>query len=206
MLFFDSDQIASMDRLYRMQLINTISGYKSATLVGTQNSDGQTNLAVFNSLIHLSSQPPLLGFMLRPKTVPRHTYTNLSRTGYFTLNQIAAHQIADAHHSSAKYPESISEFDQTELSPELKGNIPAPYVVQAPIQVGCRFVNEYHIQESNTHLIVGAIEALYVQENMLLEDGWVQLDRGDIVAINGLEGYALPKLLERFPFARPKKD
>ena len=204
MHFFDQSQIASMERIYRMQMINSISGYKSATLVGTQNSEGLCNVAVFNSLIHLSSQPPLLGFMLRPKTVPRHTYANLKANGYFTLNQIAAHQIADAHHSSAKYPEHISEFDQTDLQPEFKQEFQAPYVAQSPIQIGCRYVNEYHVQESDTYLIVGAIEQVYIQEGLLLDDGWVQLDQGDVVTVNGLEGYALPKLLERFPYARPK--
>ena len=54
-------------------------------------------------------------------------------------------------------------------------------------------------------LIVGKILALYVQENMLGEDGWIRLDQGNVVSINGLDGYALPKLLDRFPYARPKK-
>ena len=41
---------------------------------------------------------------------------------------------------------------------------------------------------------------------MLLEDGWVQLDLGGVVSINGLDGYAKTKLIERFPYARPKND
>jgi len=51
---------------------------------------------------------------------------------------------------------------------------------------------------------VGAIEHLFIKEEMLLEDGWVQLDKGEVVTINGLDGYALPKLIDRFPYARPK--
>ena len=43
-----------------------------------------------------------------------------------------------------------------------------------------------------------------MKDEMLLEDGWVQLDMGGVVAINGLDGYALPKLLDRYPYARPK--
>jgi len=42
-----------------------------------------------------------------------------------------------------------------------------------------------------------------VNKNLLLDDGLVQLDKGEIVAINGLDGYALPKLIERFSYARP---
>ena len=46
---------------------------------------------------------------------------------------------------------------------------------------------------------------IYIQEALLGTDGWVQLDKGGIVSINGLDGYALPTLLERFEYARPKK-
>jgi len=53
--------------------------------------------------------------------------------------------------------------------------------------------------------VVGAVEHLFIQDEMLLEDGWVQLDKGDVVTINGIDGYALPKFLERFPYARPKE-
>ena len=36
-------------------------------------------------------------------------------------------------------------------------------------------------------------------------DGHISLEKGNVVAINGLDGYALPKLLKRFGYARPKK-
>jgi len=71
--------------------------------------------------------------------------------------------------------------------------------------MGCSFINEYSIHENNTILIIGRIEHLYIENSLLGEDGWVQLDRGEIVSINGLDGYALPTLLERFEYARPKK-
>ena len=70
--------------------------------------------------------------------------------------------------------------------------------------MGCTYVNEYHIKENDTLMIVGQVEHIFMEDEMLLEDGWVQLDKGGVVAINGLDGYALPKLLERYPYARPK--
>ena len=206
MLEIDAAAIAEMDKIYRLNLINSITGYKSAQLIGTQNNAGATNLAVFSSVIHLGSNPPLIGFILRPTTVPRHTFANLKETGVFTLNHISASHIEDAHHTSAKYPEEISEFDQTQFTPVHKAGWEAPYVGEAPIQIGCRYCNEYHISENDTHLVVGQMEHLYLEKQLLGDDGWVQLDKGNIVAINGLDGYALPKLLARYPYARPKKD
>ena len=205
MHYFSKAEIAELNNRYRNNLINSISGYKSANLIGTISKTGITNLAVFNSIVHLGSNPALLGFILRPTTVPRHSFSNMKENGVFTVNHIAKNQIEAAHHSSAKYPEEISEFDQTELNPVYKNDFAAPFVEDAPVQIACRYVNDYLIEENDTRLVVGAIEGVYIDDKMILDDGWVQLDLGEVVTINGLDGYALPQLIERFPYARPKE-
>ena len=205
MHYFSKAEIAELNNRYRNNLINSISGYKSANLIGTISKTGTTNLAVFNSIVHLGSNPALLGFILRPTTVPRHSFSNMKENGVFTVNHIAKNQIEAAHHSSAKYPEEISEFDQTELNPVYKNNFAAPFVEGAPVQIACRYVNDYLIEENDTRLVVGAIEGVFIDDKMILDDGWVQLDLGEVVTINGLDGYALPQLIERFPYARPKE-
>jgi len=198
--------IEAQDKIYRLNLINSVSGYKSAQLIGTRSEAGKENLAVFSSVIHLGSNPPYIGFILRPTTVPRHSYSNFKAHGSFSLNAITADQIAAAHHSSASYPEGISEFEKTGLVSETKAGTHIPFVKGSPIQLLCSYENEYLIKENNTLLIVGMIQELFIDEGLLLEDGWVQLDKGKIVSINGLDGYALPQLLDRFPYARPKTD
>ncbi|MEO2099725.1 MAG: flavin reductase family protein, partial [Flavobacteriaceae bacterium] len=163
-----------MSKIYRLNLVNCITGYKSANLVGTKSVEGNENLAIFSSVIHLGSNPALIGFILRPTTVPRHTYANIKATGIFTLNAITDKQIADAHHTSAKYPAGVSEFDQTDLVTERKKNWNAPFVQGAPIQLGCRYQNEYFIKENDTIMVVASIEDIYISEPLLLKDGWVQ--------------------------------
>lgn len=205
MQHFSKENIDALATRYKNNLINSISGYKSANLIGTQSKAGITNLAVFNSVVHLGSNPALLGFILRPTTVPRHSYHNMKETGIFTINHISKDQIEDAHQTSAKYAEDISEFDQTNLEAEYKADCLAPFVKGAPVQIACRYVNDYLIKENDTLLVVGAIEHLFIQEEMMLEDGYVQLDKGEVVTVNGIDGYALPQLLARFPYARPKE-
>ncbi|MEK9613034.1 MAG: flavin reductase [Flavobacteriaceae bacterium] len=201
---FTSGDLDKLSKIYRLNLINSVTGYKSAHLIGTISPEGIENLAVFSSVVHLGSKPALIGFILRPTTVPRHTHANMKATGEFTLNAIHKSQIKDAHHTSAKYPESISEFDQTQLNAEKKETGKAPFVKGAPIQMACKYLNEYHIKENDTLLIIGSIEHIFLKESLLLEDGWVQLDKEGIVSINGLDGYAIPQLIDRFPYARPK--
>ena len=205
MRHFELKELEGLSKIYRLNLINSVTGYKSAHLIGSISPSGDENLAVFSSIIHLGSNPALIGFILRPKTVPRNSHANMKSTGVFTLNAISSNQIEDAHHTSAKYPDNISEFDQTNLEPEIKQGWKAPYVKGAQIQIGCTYVNEYLIKENDTVLVVGKIEHLFVEEQLLGKDGWIQLDKGDIVSINGLDGYAIPTLIKRFEYARPEK-
>jgi flavin reductase (DIM6/NTAB) family NADH-FMN oxidoreductase RutF len=200
----DRPEIEKMERVPRLNLINSCTGYKSANLIATISNEGRTNVAVFSSVTHLGSDPALISFTLRPTTVPRHTYKNIKEYGYFSINHITAEQIADAHHTSAAYPEEISEFDQTELEPIYHNDCPVPFVKGSPVKLLCKYVNEYLIQENGCLLVVASIEAIFYEEQLLTSDHWLQLDKGKVVAINGLDGYALPELVERFAFARPK--
>ena len=206
MAFFSSEDIHNLDKFFRINLINSCSGYKSANLLGTISKDGITNVAVFSSVIHLGSEPPTLGYILRPTTVPRNTYKNIKETGVFTINHIFEDIIEDAHHTSAKYPEEISEFDMTNLQVEFKENCIAPFVKNSPVQMQMKFVEEVFIQSNEVLMIVAQIEHLFIDDKLIQQDGFVDLSKGKVAAINGLDGYAIPELKTRFNYQRPKKQ
>jgi flavin reductase (DIM6/NTAB) family NADH-FMN oxidoreductase RutF len=204
MICLDKNDFQSLSKVPRLNLINSCMGYKSANLIGTVSGEGQTNLAVFSSVTHLGSDPALLGFILRPTTVSRHTYSNLKETNNFSVNAISQSFIAQAHQTSANYPVEVSEFEVTGIEPEWKEGISIPFVKESPIQLLCNYVNEYEIKENGTIHVIASIEKIFIKEELLSEDFWIQLDKGDVVAINGLDGYAKTELIERFPYARIK--
>ena len=63
MRHFTEKEIQDFDKIYRLNLINSITGYKSANLIATQSATGASNVAVFSSITHLGSDPALLGFI-----------------------------------------------------------------------------------------------------------------------------------------------
>lgn len=206
MKHFSKKELANLPSRYRAHLINSCTGYKSANLLGTKSRKGNSNLAIFNSVVHIGSNPPMLGFILRPLTVKRNTYANFKETGFFTVNQVNSEIVKDAHHTAASYEEDISEFSKTNLTESYLDDFTAPYVAQSAIKIGCSYVNEYEIKENGCVLIIGAIEHIYLPEALLHTDGWVQLDKADTVSAIGLDGYALPTLLNRFAYAKPDED
>ena len=203
---FSKSQINKMDKIYRLNLINSCTGYKSANLIGTVSEKGGYNVAIFSSITHLGSDPALLSFIVRPTTVPRDTYKNIMDNKIFTVNHVYFDNIKDAHHTSARYPSIISEFDMTGLEKEFIDDFKAPYVKSSKIKLGCKFINKYEIKENNTLLMVAEINDIYCDNNIIQEDGWLSLDKAKTVTINGLDGYALPALLDRFKYAKRKDE
>tara|TARA_B100001250_G_scaffold408253_1_gene430336 strand:+ start:1370 stop:1984 length:615 start_codon:yes stop_codon:yes gene_type:complete len=202
--FFNSESLDSLNKIYRINLINSITGYKSANLLGTVSNKGIENLAIFSSVTHLGSNPALLSFFVRPNVVPRNTYKNIKEKKFFTVNHISKEKIDDAHHTSAKYNEEISEFDKTTFQPEYKKNWKAPFVKDSVVQLGCKFLSEYLIKENGCSMIVASIELIFIRKGLLKSDGWVELARGNVVTVNGLDAYALPKTIKRLKYERPK--
>ena len=205
MVSFNKNKIKNLEKIYRLNLINSCTGYKSANLLGSMDNNGNTNLAIFSSITHLGSDPAMIGFVLRPRTVPRNTYNNMFNTKYFTVNHVNVNDIEDAHHTSAKYPKEISEFEKTKFEPEFIDNFKAPFVKSSKIKFGCKYLNEYDIKENNTIMVVASIECLFVDDDALQNDGWIRLDKAETVTINGLDGYAKTSLIKRYEYARPKK-
>ena len=114
------DEINKLDKVKRLKLINSITGVKSANLIGTKSNDGITNLAIFSSVVHLGSKPPLLGFITRTsQKVKRNTLENIISTKKYTINQIQKEFIKKAHYTSAKFSENESEFKMCNLNEEL---------------------------------------------------------------------------------------
>ena len=204
-MHYTRDQINDLEKIKKINLINSCSGYKSANLIGSISKEGVTNVAVFSSVTHLGSNPPTLGFILRPTTVPRDTYKNIHESGVFTINHIFEDIIEDAHQTSAKYEEAISEFDITALEDEYHNDCIAPFVKGSPVQIEMKFVEEYHIKSNNVIHIIAEIKNLYIKDDILNKDGFLDLAKGKVAAINGLDGYAIAKNNTRFNYQRPKK-
>ena len=196
-------EIQQMDKIYRLNLINSLAGYKSANLIGTKSTRGNTNLSIFSSVIHLGSNPALLGFILRPATVPRHTYSNIKETGFYSINHLHKNFVDKAHYTSAKFAEEISEFQACNFTEEYHGNFFAPFVKESRLKMGMKYLEEYEIKANNTILLVGEIQSVYLPEDILKTNGDLNLNLIEDVCISGLNNYHEVNQLAYFDYARP---
>jgi flavin reductase (DIM6/NTAB) family NADH-FMN oxidoreductase RutF len=198
--------IEEMERLYRVNFINSLTGFKSLNLIGTKSLNGNSNLAVFNTLFHLGSNPPVFGVMFRPTAVPRHTLSNLLETNYYTVNHINKEIIDDAHKTSGKYDIHESEFDNVDLDEEYLNDFYAPYVAESTIKFGVKFVEKHDIKINDTIIIVGEVIDVHLNEDLILEDGFIDIQRAGTSAGSGCDAYYDTKKLKRYNYYKPKNE
>ncbi len=200
---WDAAQIVAMEQRYRAAFINSLGGFKSGCLVGTTNMEQQENLAIFNSIVHLGANPALIGMIVRPDSVERHTYENIVATKYYTLNHINQGIYKQAHQTAARYPRNISEFEATNLQAIYKDNFFAPYVQESHIQIGLECKDCMPITINNTILVIGQIQHIYVPDNCLAADGFIDLAQAGTLAISGLDSYHSTQQISRLSYAKP---
>jgi flavin reductase (DIM6/NTAB) family NADH-FMN oxidoreductase RutF len=196
-------QLMEMEQRKRAQFINSISGFRSVALIGTTDTKGQTNLAIFSSIVHLGSNPPLLSFIMRPDSVERHTLTNILETGFYTINHINAGIYEKAHQTSARYPKNVSEFDATGLTPVFKNDFVAPFVAESHIQIGMEFKERINISINQTSMIIGEIKFVHYPDNCLLDDGFLDIEKAGTITSSGVDSYHTTQLLQKLEYAKP---
>jgi len=197
-----ASDLIQMEQRKRAHLINSVGGFKSVCLIGTVDKIGQTNLAIFSSIVHIGANPPLISFIMRPDSVERHTLANILETGSYTINHLNASIYKQAHQSSARYAKEVSEFDATGLSTEYKGNCKAPFVKESNVQLELDFKQRIDLTINNTIMIIGEIKNIYFPEGCMQEDGFLDIEKAGTITCSGLDSYHLSKSLARLPYAK----
>ena len=200
---FSSSDIQSLDTAIRRDFFPKVSGIRSAAVIGSQNAKGQTNAALFNTLTHIGSNPPLLGIIFRPLTVPRHTYSNIKENEAFTINLPHPSDVDAVHLTSAKFPEDKSEFEATDKTPIYHEAFPAPFWPDCPIQIGLRYEEEHLIKANDTILLVGRVEILRIHEDLVDSNGRFNSQNADLLLVNGLDSYFKATHIRKKEYARP---
>jgi flavin reductase (DIM6/NTAB) family NADH-FMN oxidoreductase RutF len=204
MQHFSQDELLQMNARYRAQLVNSLSGFKSANLIGTRNEKNQNNLAMFSSVVHLGSSPALVGFITRPDSVQRHTLENILQTKQFTINQVSESFWQEAHQTSARYGADQCEFEQTGLTPYDIDGIEVPFVKESRLKYALILRDIVPIQLNGTQLVIGEITDILCEAAALKKDGYIDIESLNTVAISGLDSYHKSQRLSRLSYAKPE--
>lgn len=199
----NQQSIANMSQRYRVAFINSLAGFRQTVLVGTKSESGQSNLAVFNSLIHLGANPALFGLISRPDVVPRDTLSNILATKDYTFNFAAASDYEKVHQTSARYEPGVSEFEKVGYTEEYIPSSISPFVKEAIVKIGMKLEQTIDIQINGTILIIGSIQYVQLNDEFVKQDGFIAMDNANTLASCGLDAYYTMHPIGRLSYAKP---
>ncbi len=204
MKHFSLSEVQSWERFYRSNFINSLSGFKSATLIASINKNQQPNLAIFSNIVHIGADPALVGFINRPRAAAPHTLQNIEDTGWYSMNHIHPAILEKAHQTSAKYALEDNEFDATGLSIEYKQQLRPPFVKESSIQYCMQLEEIVPIKQNGTFLVIGAIRDVFIEDEHIIEkDGFLSIERIGSICSLGIDAYYQCSLINRFAYAKP---
>ncbi len=197
------DDLYQLERRKKLNIINSITGIKPANLIGTVSEDNIPNLAIFSSIVHLGSNPALLGFIVRPTgEVPRNTYENILANGLYTINHVRESFVKNAHYTSAKFDREVSEFDACGLTDEYLSDFKAPFVKESTIKIGMKYCESIPIERNGTILVIGEVEHIILPDEAVNEKGYIDLEQAETAGISGLNSYYSVEKIASFPYVR----
>lgn len=204
---FSSTELAGFEPDFKRNFINSLSGYKSVNLIGTIDTKKRTNLAIYNSIIHVGTSPPLIGMLVKPPSLPRHTLNNILETGVYTINHIGPSFYHKAHQTAARYSqEDKSEFDIVGLTPYYSSGIEAPYVAESMIKYGLKLTEKHEIKSNGSIFIVGEVIEVILPKKIVLSDGFIDIGAAATITSSGIDTYYTTRKIARLSYAQPEND
>ena len=199
--FLDKEEILTWGSRKRARFVNSLSGFKSATLIGTYDPEYGDNLSIVSSVVHLGSTPPMMGFVLRPPGKDAHTYKNIIKTGICTFNHVNEDIIEQSHQTSARYPRNSSEFEEVGLTSLRINGWKAPCVEESRVRMGLNLIDDIELA-NGCRFLTCEVNWFDVDSRGLCEDGYVDLNKLGGVSISGLDGYHKTPGIFRLSYAK----
>jgi len=203
-MHYTKSGIKDLNRIKRLRLMNSITGIKSANLIGTISECGNKNLAIFSSVVHLGSDPALIGFVMRPNNnVKRDTLNNILETKYFTINHVNSNFVEKAHYTSLNFNQDQSEFDYCNLESFYIDNYSPPFVKESKVKIGLKLNEIIPIKSNGCKFIIGEVEHVLIDNSIdLITEGSINLEHSNSVGVGGLNSYYSMNKIAELPFPR----
>jgi flavin reductase (DIM6/NTAB) family NADH-FMN oxidoreductase RutF len=177
--------------------------------VSSRSAYGQLNLAPFSFFTGITSDPPTLAICIGNKKDgrPKDSARNIIETGEFVVNISHDALAAKMVHTSGEFDDDINEFTVTGLDALPSERVQPPRVAGVPASLECTLHQVVPIMAGSdtarvsSHMIIGRIELIHVDDAVVDERGHVDPRRLDAIGRMGGSDYARTRDL--FQLRRP---
>ena len=165
-------------------------GPRPIAFASTLDAQGRSNLAPYSFFNVFSSNPPILIFSPARRgrdNTTKHTLENALVTKECVINIVNYAMVEQMSLASTEYPEGVSEFAKTGLTP-IASEVVKPFrVKEAPVQFECKIndVVALGTQGGAGNLVICEVVRIHVSEDILDEEGRISPEKIDQVARMG---------------------
>ncbi len=176
--------------------------------VSTISADGIPNLAPYSFFNVFSSNPPILVFSSNRRVrgnSTKDTLENAMSTREVVINVVNYAIVQQMALASIDYPEEVSEFDKSGLTP-IPSDLVKPFrVKESPVQMECRVQDIIVLgtEGGAGHLILCDLLRMHIQEDILDENGRIDPHKADLMGRMGRAFYCRASGPSVFPLVRP---
>lgn len=175
----------------------------------TVDEAGRTNLAPYSFFNCFSSNPPILVFSSNRRVsnnTTKDTLYNIEQTGEVVINVVNYSIVRQMALTSVDYPQEVSEFEKSGLTP-IASDLVKPFrVKESPAQMECKVQQIIPLGEEGGagHLIICKVVRMHLHEAVLDENGKINPHKMDLMGRMGrafyvrASGEAIHKVFQPF--------
>lgn len=174
----------------------------------TIDEDGRPNLAPFSFFNIFSVNPPIAIFSPARRgrdNTTKHTFENVKTVAEAVINIVTYDMVQQCSLASAEFPEGVSEFEKSGLTPIDSDLVRPKRVKESPVQLECR-VNEVIELGQNGgagNLVVCEILKVHISEDVLNAEGKIDPLKMDQVGRCGGNWYSRVNAASMFEVEKP---
>ncbi len=186
----------------------SVIGPRPIAFASTVDKEGQVNLSPFSFFNVFSANPPILVFS--PARGGRdgklkNTLENMQEVPEVVINVVHYGLVEQMSLSSTAYPKGVNEFVKAGFTELPSETIKPPRVAESKAQLECK-VNDIVVLGDGGgagHLVICEVLKFHIAEEVLQEDGKVDVTKMDLVGRMGGNWYSRANGAALFEVAKP---
>jgi flavin reductase (DIM6/NTAB) family NADH-FMN oxidoreductase RutF len=161
-------RLAELPPLERYKLLIGLVIPRPIAWISTYSANGLANCAPFSFFNVFSEDPPLCVIGINPRSDGqiKHSLKNIRRTKEFVVNLVDEDTANAMHLSSKEFPEDVSEFSETGLTPVPALTVKHPRIAQAAACLECK-LERLIVISGTRELVLGEIQLVHARDGII---------------------------------------
>ena len=174
----------------------------------TIDEEGRSNLAPFSFFNVFSANPPIAIFSPARRgrdNTTKHTLENVKKVREVVINVVTYGMVQQCSLASTDFPEGVSEFEKTGLTPIDSDLIQPKRIKESPVQLECRVNDVVELGQNGGagNLVICEVLRVHVSEDVLNAEGKIDPLKMDQVGRCGGNWYNRVNVASMFEVEKP---